>query len=65
MPFKRGSKFGAENIKGHRWINYPSTTVRKCTKCGIICKRANVKYSFVITYIDQKGNELTECPDCK
>lgn len=64
MGFKRGSKIGAENIKGHRWINWPNSTTTKCTKCGIIRKRETVNYSAVITYIDNNGIELRKCPDC-
>lgn len=34
MGFNRGTKLGAENRKGHRWINNPNNAHRKCTKCG-------------------------------
>lgn len=34
MGFKKGSKTGAPNRKGHRWINYPNNAHKKCTKCG-------------------------------
>ena len=36
MGFKNGTKPGAKNRKGHRWINNPNSAHRKCTKCGCI-----------------------------
>lgn len=34
MGFKNGTKPGAKNRKGHRWINNPNNAHKKCTKCG-------------------------------
>ncbi len=36
MGFRNGTKPGAANRKGHRWINYPNNAHRKCTKCGCV-----------------------------
>lgn len=37
-----------KNVKGHRWINYPNTAHKKCTKCGVmqiwLVQRKDVKF---------------------
>lgn len=51
MGFNRGTKLGAENRKGHRWINNPNNAHRKCTKCGCMVDRTSSKGENVYIYI--------------
>ena len=53
-----------KNVKGHRWINYPNTAHKKCTKCGCFADRVNSKEGSKILYKDKYGNYLDCCPDC-
>lgn len=64
MGFRRGSKLGAPERKGHRWINYPDTVHRKCTRCGCIMHMTSQKRNAVITYYDSNGKQTKECPSC-
>lgn len=64
MGFNRGTKLGAENRKGHRWINNPNTAHKKCTKCGCMVGRTSSKGENVYVYTDNKGNKSAECPNC-
>lgn len=44
----------------HNWINFPTSSIRKCTCCGMM-RRINDKgarYSL-------KGEEYTKAPPCK
>lgn len=43
MGFRNGTKPGAANRKGHRWINYPNNAHRKCTKCGCVVDATSSK----------------------
>lgn len=43
MGFRNGTKPGADNRKGHRWINYPNNAHRKCTKCGCMVDMTSSK----------------------
>lgn len=43
MGFRNGTKPGAANRKGHRWINNPNNAHRKCTKCGCMVDRTSSK----------------------
>ena len=62
MGFNRGTKLGAENRKGHRWINNPNNAHRKCTKCGCMADVISSKGESIYTYTDTKGNKSAECP---
>lgn len=64
MGFRNGTKLGAANRKGHRWINYPNTMHRKCTKCGCMVDITSSKGEHVFVYTDNKGNKSAECPNC-
>ena len=64
MGFNRGTKLGAENRKGHRWINNPNTVHKKCTKCGCMVDKISSKGENVYVYTDNKGNKSAECPNC-
>lgn len=64
MGFNRGSKIGAHNIKGHRWINNPNNAHKKCTKCGCMVDKTNLNGTSVYTYTDKNGNKSNECPNC-
>lgn len=64
MGFSRGTKPGAKNRKGHRWINYPNNAHRKCTKCGCMVDITSLKGETVFVYTNNKGNKLAECPNC-
>lgn len=64
MGFNRGTKLGAENRKGHRWINNPNNAHRKCTKCGCMFDVTSSKGESIYTYTDNKGNKSAECPNC-
>lgn len=50
MGFNRGTKLGAENRKGHRWINNPNTAhkkvyeVRLHGRCNFLKRR---KYLYI------------------
>ena len=64
MGFSRGTKPGAENRKGHRWIDYPNNAHGKCTKCGRMVEKISSKGENVCVYTDNKGNKSGECPNC-
>lgn len=64
MGFNRGTKKGAPERKGHRWINNPNTAHRKCTKCGCIVDAQTINRKTIFTYTDIKGNKSNECPNC-
>lgn len=64
MGFNRGTKIGAENRKGHRWINNPNNAHKKCTKCGCIVDKIYSKRENLYVYTDNKGNKSAECPNC-
>lgn len=64
MGFNRGTKLGAENRKGHRWINNPNNAHRKCAKCGCMVDVTSSKGESIYTYTDNKGNKSAECPNC-
>ena len=64
MGFRNGAKPGAANRKGHRWINYPNTAHKKCTKCGCFVDIVSTKEGSKTLYKDKYGNYLDCCPDC-
>ena len=64
MGFKKDSKTGAPNRKGHRWINYPNNAHKKCTKCGCMVDITCSKGVNVSIYTDMNGNKSNECPNC-
>jgi len=47
-------------IKRHSWINYPTVTTRKCTRCGLI--RYTSGGNSPVYY--RGGVKLDERPDC-
>ena len=44
MGFRNGTKPGAANRKGHRWINYPNNAHKKCTECCMKWKRMKISH---------------------
>lgn len=64
MGFRNGTKPGAANRKGHRWINNPNNVHRKRTKCGCMVDVTSSKGKSIYVYTDNKGNKLAECPNC-
>lgn len=57
---------GAANRKGHRWINWPNNSHKKCTKCGCLYDQTydSETKGTVIRY-SMNGVTSMECPDCK
>lgn len=58
MGFNRGTKLGAENRKGHRWINNPNNAHRKCTKCGSRMFWFD-KHNPLVLFVDKRSETLT------
>ena len=48
----------------HRWINYPNTSVRKCTKCGVVYRRITRNNENIVTY-ELNGVVYDTCPECR
>lgn len=64
MGFKRGTKPGAPERKGHRWINSPNNAHRVCTKCGFRIDILCVNGENISTYTTKDGFMSEKCPDC-
>lgn len=56
---KRGNPGGK-----HRWMNYPNTATRKCTKCGVVYRRVTRNNRDVVTY-ELNGVICDTCPECR
>lgn len=39
-----------KNVKGHRWINYPNTAHKKCTKCSCYVDIVSTKEGWISSY---------------
>jgi hypothetical protein len=48
----------------HSWINYPTKSIQKCTRCGII-RKCNRDGNYGNKFYAKNGVELKENPDCK